>query len=56
MEILLSNVEKNNRDRFFDRTIKLNLSNSVFVDNTASEIISREYENYFYEGNFSCNM
>ena len=47
---LLSNGEKNNRDQFFDRTIKFNLSNSVFVDNTASEIISREYENYFKKG------
>ena len=47
---LLSNGEKNNRERFFDRTIKFNLSNSVFVDNTASEIISKEYENYFMKG------
>lgn len=49
-KILLMNGEKNNRKEFLKKTINYKFINSVFVDNTASEIISNEYENYLNEG------
>ena len=47
---LLLNGEKNNRESFFEKTKKLSLKNSVFVDNTASNTIANEYENYLSKG------
>jgi len=36
----LNNGEEANRDLFFDKIKKLNYRNSIFVDNTASLIVS----------------
>ena len=47
---LLLNGEKNERKSFFEQTTRLNLKNSVFVDNTASTTIANEYENYLSKG------
>ena len=48
---------KANRDLFFDHAKKLNLRNSIFVDNTASEIIAKEYARYLNNniGVVTCN-
>lgn len=48
---------KANRDLFFDHVKKLNLRNSIFVDNTASEIIAKEYARYLNNniGVVTCN-
>ena len=37
---------KANRDLFFEHVNKLNLRNSIFVDNTANETIAKEYARY----------
>ena len=37
---------KANTDLFFEHAKKLNLRNSIFVDNTASELIAKEYARY----------
>lgn len=42
----LENGEKTSLDSFFNRTKKINLRNSVFVDNTANQQVSEVYENY----------
>ena len=46
-----------NRDLFFEHVKKLNLRNSIFVDNTASEIIAKEYARYLNNniGVVTCN-
>lgn len=45
-ENLLSNGEKASLDGFFEAAKKINLRNSVFIDNTASELVSTMYEGY----------
>ncbi|WP_297795044.1 bifunctional aspartate kinase/homoserine dehydrogenase I [uncultured Eudoraea sp.] len=45
-EELLKDGEKANRTRFYDRVLKYNYRNSIFVDNTASEIIANSYSDY----------
>ncbi|MEZ4811347.1 MAG: bifunctional aspartate kinase/homoserine dehydrogenase I [Allomuricauda sp.] len=42
----LAHGEKADRQAFFDRIKSLNYRNSVFVDNTASEAISKSYPDY----------
>ena len=48
---------KADRDVFFEHAKKLNLRNSIFVDNTASEIIAKEYARYLNNniGVVTCN-
>ena len=48
---------KANRDLFFEHAKKLNLRNSIFVDNTASEVIAKEYAHYLNNniGVVTCN-
>jgi aspartokinase/homoserine dehydrogenase 1 len=48
---------KASRDLFFKHAKKLNLRNSIFVDNTASEIIAKEYARYLNNniGVVTCN-
>ena len=48
---------KANRDVFFEHAKKLNLRNSIFIDNTASEIIAKEYARYLNNniGVVTCN-
>ena len=48
---------KANRDLFFEHVKRLNLRNSIFVDNTASEIIAKEYALYLNNnvGVVTCN-
>ena len=48
---------KANRDLFFEHVKRLNLRNSIFVDNTASEIVAREYALYLNNnvGVVTCN-
>ncbi|SEC78579.1 aspartate kinase [Tenacibaculum sp. MAR_2009_124] len=43
---LLDNGEQASINGFFERSKTLNLRNSVFVDNTANEAVSKIYENY----------
>ena len=56
-----SNLEKSkinaSRDLFFEHARKLNLRNSIFVDNTASEVIAKEYAQYLNNniGVVTCN-
>ena len=45
-QIELSSGEKTNELEFFNRTKKLNLRNSIFIDNTASKIIASTYKYY----------
>jgi aspartokinase/homoserine dehydrogenase 1 len=46
-----------NRDSFFEYAKKLNLRNSIFIDNTASEVIAKEYAQYLNNniGVVTCN-
>jgi aspartokinase/homoserine dehydrogenase 1 len=48
---------KADRDQFFKHAKKLNLRNSIFVDNTASENIAKEYARYLNNniGVVTCN-
>lgn len=48
---------KPNRDLFFEHVNKLNLRNSIFVDNTANETIAKEYARYLNNniGVVTCN-
>jgi bifunctional aspartokinase / homoserine dehydrogenase 1 len=46
----LSQGLENNRDKFVNKTINLWLENSVFIDNTASIIVSSEYSSYLKKG------
>ena len=48
---------KANRDLFFEHVNKLNLRNSIFVDNTANETIAKEYARYLNNniGVVTCN-
>lgn len=45
------------RDLFFEHVKKLNLRNSIFVDNTASEVVAKEYARYLNNniGVVTCN-
>ena len=45
-KISLEKGEEINRDKFFEQIKKLNLRNSIFIDNTASEEVAKEYERY----------
>lgn len=45
-EELLAKGEKADRTMFFERILKYNHRNSIFVDNTASEIVSNTYSDY----------
>lgn len=45
-ETLLSSGEKANKEAFFNKVNKLNYRNSIFVDNTASAIVSNTYADY----------
>ena len=54
---LIDNSEKANLETFISKAIKLNLRNSVFVDNTASSKIAESYK-YFLKNNINvvtCN-
>ena len=48
-EALLADGEASTLQSFFENTKSLNLRNSVFVDNTASEAVSNLYASYFKE-------
>ena len=54
---LASSATKADRDLFFKHVKKLNLRNSIFVDNTASEVIANEYARYLEHnvGVVTCN-
>ncbi|MDO6855129.1 bifunctional aspartate kinase/homoserine dehydrogenase I [Cellulophaga lytica] len=45
-ESLLSKGEKANKEQFFSKVNSLNYRNSIFVDNTASEVVSNTYADY----------
>ena len=45
-ETLILNGEKADKAKFFDRVNKFNYRNSIFVDNTASEEVSKTYGSY----------
>jgi aspartokinase/homoserine dehydrogenase 1 len=53
----LKNGEKTNIEKFYKHAKKLNYRNSIFVDNTASNSISLEYEKYLNSniGVVTCN-
>lgn len=55
--ILEESETKANVDLFFEHAKKLNLRNSIFVDNTASEVIAKEYARYLNNniGVVTCN-
>ncbi|MDG1968544.1 MAG: bifunctional aspartate kinase/homoserine dehydrogenase I [Flavobacteriaceae bacterium] len=55
--ILEESEIKANVDLFFEHAKKLNLRNSIFVDNTASEVIAKEYARYLNNniGVVTCN-
>jgi len=48
---------KADRDAFFEHAKKLNLRNSIFIDNTANEVIAKEYARYLNNsiGIVTCN-
>ncbi len=48
---------KADRDAFFEHAKKLNLRNSIFIDNTANEVIANEYARYLNNsiGIVTCN-
>lgn len=54
---LENSSEAANKDGFFEHVKQLNLRNSIFVDNTASEIIASEYARYLEHniGVVTCN-
>ncbi|WP_417444032.1 bifunctional aspartate kinase/homoserine dehydrogenase I [Joostella sp.] len=43
---LLDEGEKTGLEAFYDKVKELNLRNSIFVDNTANEVVANTYENY----------
>ena len=45
-EELLDKGEKADRARFYENVLKYNYRNSIFVDNTASEIVAETYSDY----------
>jgi len=45
-ETVLQEGEQANKETFFERVKKLNYRNSIFVDNTASDIVSQTYASY----------
>ncbi|MFP2996062.1 bifunctional aspartate kinase/homoserine dehydrogenase I [Spongiivirga sp. MCCC 1A20706] len=56
-EALLEKGEKASPDVFLERTTNLNIRNSIFVDNTATDFISRKYSDYLRNsiGVVTCN-
>lgn len=54
---LNNSATKANRDAFFEHIQKLNLRNSIFIDNTANENIANEYGRYLVNniGVVTCN-
>ena len=56
-EDALAQGEKSDVDSFFTHAKKLNLRNSIFVDNTANEAIAKEYQRYLENniGVVTCN-
>ena len=56
-EDALAQGEKSDVDSFFTHAKKLNLRNSIFVDNTANEAIATEYQRYLENniGVVTCN-
>ena len=56
-EAALAQGEKSDVDSFFAHAKKLNLRNSIFVDNTANEAIATEYKRYLENniGVVTCN-
>ncbi len=54
---LENSAEKADKNRFFEHVKQLNLRNSIFVDNTASEVIAGEYARYLEHniGVVTCN-
>ena len=46
---VLENSEEANKELFIEKVKKLNLRNSIFVDITANETVSRTYEHYLRE-------
>lgn len=54
---LLANGETTSLAAFFEKTKRLNLRNSVFVDNTANQAVSEVYEGYLRQsiGVVTCN-
>ncbi len=53
----LKKGENANSEKFYKKVLKLNFRNSIFVDNTASISISKEYDKYLLEsiGVVTCN-
>ena len=53
----LKKGENADSDKFYKKVLKLNFRNSIFVDNTASISISKEYDKYLIEsiGVVTCN-
>jgi aspartokinase/homoserine dehydrogenase 1 len=45
-EELLAKGEKADRTKFYENVLKYNYRNSIFVDNTASEIVANDYSDY----------
>ena len=56
-KLLSASKIKTNRKKFFNHIKELNLRNSIFIDNTASETISDEYIKYLKNniGVVTCN-
>ena len=56
-KLLNGSEKKANRKKFFNHIKELNLRNSIFIDNTASETISNEYIKYLKNniGVVTCN-
>ena len=56
-ETLNESDSKADRELFFTHVKKLNLRNSIFIDNTASKIIAQEYDRYLNNniGVVTCN-
>ena len=50
-----SNIKSDN-DKFLDFSIKQNLRNSLFIDNTANSDITVNYNKYLKKWNRYCNM
>ncbi len=53
----LNNGEKNDLNNLFKKVKRLNLRNSIFIDNTADEEVAREYKRYLENniGVVTCN-
>ena len=55
--LILTDIDYINLNKFYKHAKQLNLRNSIFIDNTASKIISLEYERYLNSniGVVTCN-